>query len=948
MDTKLFLRSLLPPKGIYVLLRINSQTGNLEQTSYTDIDDLERAAIEADRAGLDVYFALSSFCKENSRKAVDAKYIQSFFLDLDCGADKPHATQVDVIQELQSFCAATKLPKPLIVSSGRGVHVYWMLREAVSVTDWKPVAQRLKNLCAEHKFEIDTSVPADAARVLRVLGTHNYKPDSPAPVQLLSGVPKAVDFDWFSEAIGGPVITVPTKHEEGSAGAFAEFLLKSSEFSFKDILIKTNNGNGCAQLGLIVANQEVTTEPMWRAGLSITKFCRDGDKAAHMLSAKHPEYVPHLTETKKDLVKGPYRCATFDENNPNVCTDCPHWGKIKSPIVLGRRFKASEDCADSEDSATNNRSPELTDSSELALVDDTSEHVIPTYPRPYFRGASGGVFVRSTNPDGETDERVIYQNDIYVTRRLHDVETGEMVVVRLHLPKDGVREFTLPLTALTSREEFRKNMAAMGVAVLKQDDLQQYMTTWVNELQAKSVADTAHRQYGWSTDECRSFVVGDKEIHPNKISYNPPTVPTMQSYPFFKTKGTLEGWQEMANFYLSREGMEMHQYIVCTAFGSPLMQFLPQNCATMHVHDKAGGAGKTAAMKVAAAAWGHFKGIVVDDNDTTSFKMNRGEVLHNLPFYIDEVTNTPEKEMSGLAYQLTSGQQRGRMSNGSNIERTRGEPWKLLCCTTGNMSAIEKISLFKAGPKAEAQRILEHRARQIFSKSKDKELTDNFERSIEEHYGHAGPIFIQHVMNHIEHYKGQLRIVQQTIDRRAGLAPENRFWSAGAACAITGGMIAQKLGLVDYDMEAITKWIVGLLKENKKNVSEMGASVEQVLNDYIMEHYGNVLWIKSTDDLRKQNETNILANGLDSLVVPDAIPKVKFVARYETDIKRMYLLPKPLKEWCGKQQINYAGFVEDLIGKLKGKRTKMRLSKGTQMRLPPTSVIVVNFSIDDE
>ena len=39
MDTKLFLRSLLPPKGIYVLLCIDSEAGSLEQTSYTDIDD---------------------------------------------------------------------------------------------------------------------------------------------------------------------------------------------------------------------------------------------------------------------------------------------------------------------------------------------------------------------------------------------------------------------------------------------------------------------------------------------------------------------------------------------------------------------------------------------------------------------------------------------------------------------------------------------------------------------------------------------------------------------------------------------------------------------------------------------------------------------------------------------------------------------------------------------
>tara|TARA_R110000744_G_scaffold332428_1_gene437857 strand:- start:37 stop:450 length:414 start_codon:yes stop_codon:yes gene_type:complete len=122
----------------------------------------------------------------------------------------------------------------------------------------------------------------------------------------------------------------------------------------------------------------------------------------------------------------------------------------------------------------------------------------------------------------------------------------------------------------------------------------------------------------------------------------------------------------------------------------------------------------------------------------------------------------------------------------------------------------------------------------------------------------------------------------------------------------------------------------------------MNESVEQILNDYMAEHWNNVLWIKSTDDRRKQN-----GNGIDSLVIPDAVPKGKFVARYETDVKKAYLLPKPLKEWCGKQQINFTSFYDDLNKKLGAKKSKIRLSKGTHMDLPPTDVIVVGFSVEE-
>jgi len=483
-------------------------------------------------------------------------------------------------------------------------------------------------------------------------------------------------------------------------------------------------------------------------------------------------------------------------------------------------------------------------------------------------------------------------------------------------------------------------MAIHGVALPQINDLMQYMITWVNELQATSTAATARRQFGWVDENMDAFILGNKEIHADRIEHNPPSTPTAALIPYLKPKGTLEAWKEMANFYNTRPELVMHQYVVCTAFGSPLMSFLPQNACALHIHSPLSGCGKTAAIRVAGSVWGAEKGMMITEEDTDAIKFNRAEVLHSLPFYIDEMTNAEGKQLSKLAYQISSGEQRGRMAGGANLERARGESWHLSCVTTGNASVIERIAATKQAPKAEAQRMLEWRAQRVFGSTEEKKGTDVFDIAIKENYGHAGPIYIQYVMQNLETVKKLVFENQRLIDEAAGLTAENRFWSAGAATTITGAYIAQQLGLIDYDLEALFAWTVKLLKTNLQSVSDMGMSVEQTLNDYIAENFNNILMLKSTDDLRKL--VGEPSNGLDSLVVPDALPRGKLIARYETDIQKAYLLPKPLKSWCATQQINYGAFMEDLKTKLGAKRGKVRLGKGTHLNLPPSSVIIVN------
>jgi hypothetical protein len=278
-----------------------------------------------------------------------------------------------------------------------------------------------------------------------------------------------------------------------------------------------------------------------------------------------------------------------------------------------------------------------------------------------------------------------------------------------------------------------------------------------------------------------------------------------------------------------------------------------------------------------------------------------------------------------------------------NVERVRGKPWKTLFGTTGNTSMLERIALFKALPQAEAQRVLECRVEPV--KFATKAETDAFSTAVKENFGHAGIVFLQYVLNNLDAVKELAVTVQRRLDAESRLSAENRYWSALASRTIAGLMLAKKAGLINWQIAPIVQWIVKVMAEAKLMVSEMNVDVEAQLTDYMAENYNNMLRIKSTDDARGT------AGSLDKIIPPDSSPRGHFVARYEYDVKKLYLLIKPLKEWCGKQQINYAGLVDGLkTGSTKAVKAKVRLGKGTHINMPPTDVLVLDCTrfMDDE
>jgi len=918
METKQFLESVLGHEGYYCIFAAK-QKGIIKQKLCDSLDTAVQIASEFDRDGWDTYFSLATFQTDRSREASNALYLRSFFLDIDCGDEKPFQTQADGYKALRAFCRVSHLPKPTVVSSGRGLHVYWRLTEQVRKDDWEKVAFAFKKRCLDTGLQIDPAVPADAARVLRVPGTHHYKENPPKNVFVVGELEPPMEFEQFKDLFG-EMDRPRSKNRESTRSEMMNTLMGNFTSKFKNILIKTLDGKGCPQIYHIVSNQPEVSEPLWRAGLSIASECSDASVAVHRISNKHPNYSREETEEKAALTKGPYLCTTFDTIRENVCPKCQYWGKIKSPIQLGKELEIVE--GETEVIVPQ----ESIDGNVIA----ERKYTIPEYPEPYCKGKNGGVYKRQKTKDGDYEDVLVYHNPLYVVKRIDDPEKGESFSMRLHLPRDGVREFTLPLSCVGSKDEFRKVLAEQGVAVADTTNLAGYVMRWINELQFKTEAIPARRQFGWAADH-KSFSIGDRIYYADRDEENPPSVATSQFFHHFNKKGSAEAWKETMELF-NKPGFEAHQYMFGLSLGAPLMEFTAINGAGFHFWDKQGGKGKTTAMIAGCSIWGDPDLIMLKESDTIFSRMNRAEVYKNIVIYMDELTNSKPLDLSDLAYSIPHGMQRNRMSSRSNRERVRGMPWKTLFGSTGNASVREKISLIKSSPTAEAQRIFEHIATGMTFDS--KETTDAFSLAIKSNFGHVGPAYITYILKELEQSKQTLFDVQKRLDVAAGFTAENRFWSAKAACVLTGLIIIKKLGFINWDMANLFKWIVSTLSTFKQSVKDMISTSEQTLADYLAQHQNNILRIKSGD--RK--------SVVDIIIPPEASPRVQFIGRYEYDAKVLYLLIKPLKEWCAQQQISYTGLMDDLKkGQTKAKREKIRLARGTHMSLPPADVWTLNW-----
>lgn len=914
------LSAVQPEQGWYAIVGIrgDSKRQHIVETREEFDEWVERFT----RQERNIFFGVAKFSGEEDdegkrhRTKRDVVGLKAFWVDLDCGAGKEYPDQPSALAALQQFCKGVGLPRPILVNSGRGVHAYWALDRGVTREEWEPVAARLKEVCATQGLHADNSC-FEAARILRLPGTLNYKGDTPLPVQLLH-VGKPVSYERMVELLGVKQSALAPRPDR-RVSALGKLIESNIESSFTKIM--RLGGKGCAQLNSCYVDRAELSEPRWFNALSVAKFCKDRDKAIHRLSEGHPDYDPAVTERKLKHILGPHSCEQFESSNPGKCAGCPHKGKFKSPIALGREVaEASEEDYYVEEQGEEDEAPVV--------------YKVPAYPFPYVRGKNGGIWRKG---DGdEAADQLVYSYDVYPVKRMRDPNEGMGVLMRLHSRHDGVVEFMIPNNKIMEPSEVRKELAFYGVMCPKKnfDLVVDCIIRAAMELQDNKKAETMRTQFGWADNDSK-FIIGDREIAAEGTFHSPPSSTTRVLAEHMAPAGTFKEWKEVFDLY-GRPGLEAHAFAAATAFGAPLLKFSGQRGAIINVIHPHSGTGKTTILHMCNSVWGDPVKLCAKKDDTFNSKVFKLGVFGNLPVCFDEMTNTDPKQLSELAYLITQGTGKDRMKASSNELRFNNTTWQTVALCSSNNSFYEKLEVLKDSPQGEIMRIIEF----YLDYSDAIEMEEGkhmFDHQLLENFGYAGEIYARYILAEYDEVKKLYATIQQRLDSKLKLTQRERFWSATVAANITGIYIAVRLGLCDWDIARIFKWACNMLRSLRTTTKPPPDGDKQTLGEFIVSHIDNILIVNDGADRRsKMQEAPILE------------PKRDLVVRYEPDTGRVYIRANSFRTFCTQRSISY----RDTIKKMKASGVFLeamvkRMSKGMLINAPGVHTLVFDATHPD-
>jgi hypothetical protein len=198
-----------------------------------------------------------------------------------------------------------------------------------------------------------------------------------------------------------------------------------------------------------------------------------------------------------------------------------------------------------------------------------------------------------------------------------------------------------------------------------------------------------------------------------------------------------------------------------------------------------------------------------------------------------------------------------------------------------------------------------------------------FDRVLEENYGHAADILLQHYVSYLPEVKELLFKTQKAFDKDASLSQKQRFYSGGAAMAFTGAIIAKKLGLHDIDIDRVWKWAIGHFSDLRESVKPATRDPLATLGQYLNTHNRNVLVVDSTSDKR---------TGLTKAPLREPFGDLR--VRFEPDTKHLYIDHDHFQAWCVGLKLVANGEI-----------TKKAMAKGTALSTPAIPAIRIDDNL---
>jgi len=822
MNTPDFLRHILPSSGMYCCFTMMGEYPR--QRFFNDIDGLAGYLSQMSGQGHNTYYAVSSF-GGNTRTQDSVVLTKAIYLDVDCGSDKPYLDWKQGLKALSVFLSDTQLPKPMIVHSGNGLHVYWVLTEELAPVAWKPLAAGLKEAARTHGFKVDPTVVTDSARVLRAPGTINHKGGNEVKVLLNADQVAPVDLSAILQKYVPAAVTVAAPKRTTT---LLDNLAVKQEYPPANA---TTLVAKCQQIAWGVNNQADVSEPFWYALVGIAAFCDKPEEVAVEWSKGHPGYDEAATLKKlnhwRQSTTGPTTCNKFESERPDGCKKCRFHGKIGSPARLGLQYEEVQVAEDAPD----------------------QEAFTVPIPKPYKRTADG---IKYTVDGTDID---VCKFDIYPVGYGYD-ETLGYETVRFHWkrPHVGWTELAFRQAYLADgSREFPTAVGDRGIILTNKNQtgaFQQMLRSYMDSLRQIRSVTNLYSTMGWKENNT-SFVLGDKILKTDTSGVVQTEHITMASQSqrvtenLYSTKGTVDEWAQFTSL-LQKANMPVHMFVLGVGFSAPLYQFTGLKGLVINLCGPTG-AGKTLAQVMQQSIYGDPAKLHFSAKFTQNAVFSRFGLYNNLPVTIDEATMMPDKEVGDFCYWVSQGRDKARLTKTSEEKEAR--TWATPCTTSANRSLASK--LFTSGMDTDAQmaRILEinMHPHPLFTRSTDAgRMIYNFAM---EHHGAVGEVFLKHLVS-IGETGLRAMIAEHIVEFKkkynADFSGQERFWENAIILSDFANKLAYELGLIQYDYTKGTLYVLNQLGAIRSSMTTVKMDCFDVLSAYMNDNAAALLTVMHT------------------------------------------------------------------------------------------------------
>lgn len=920
METRDFLQRILPPEGIYYAL-IGSN-GIFKGRAFDNIDTLSNALVTLSSRGANVYYAVASFQNAEGRKQANVHQIKALFLDIDCGEGKPYADGREGAKALSQFISATKLPKPMVVSSGNGLHVYWVLDTVITADEWRALATRLKALTEKHGLHADPAVTTDSARVLRPVGTINQK--GGRPVRLMLDAPNYT-LETLRSALGEPSSAALISYKPKQSGLLGALRAQQDYPPAQAGIVFKK----CAQVEWAATHQDEVEEPLWYALLGIAAFCEEPEAAAVAWSENHPNYDFNATMRKlsqwKDCATGPTTCAKFQEHRPKGCDKCKFKDRITSPAQIGIARQEVAVAADAPD--------------------ETAHEIV--IPKPFKRTDAGIKMVVD-----ETDIDVC-SFDIYPVSYGRDETLGyEVVRYKWKRPHVGWQPLAFRQAYLAEgSREFPTAIADQGIVLITKKHMERFqfmLRQYMDELRQLRSVTNLYGSMGWKENNTQ-FLLGDvlfrregDEVKREEVSLGR-TVQRATDDMYYAS-GTLEDAIKFTSI-VEKARLPIHGFALLVSMSAPLYQFTGIKGLTINLYGPTG-SGKSLAQLWMQSIWGNPEQLHYSSKFTQNALYARMGLYNNLPMTIDETTTLPPKEVGDFLYDVSQGREKARLHR--STEERIAKTWRLPCVTSSNRSMSSMLISSGLETDAQMMRLLEITLNRspIFTKSTT--VGRQIYNFVTTNYGTIGQEIAAHLLSIGDEDLRVLLAAHVPMFRekyKCAFNGNERYWETAFALADFIGQLAIDRGWIQFDPTACIRTVLLQLGSIRDTVTDSAVDAIDLLTEYVNE--------------LSDATVTVYHNGGSSNPVFDTERTPRGDVRVRMDLYRQNAASPfdrgtimvdraHFKVWLANKRGDFKTITRELValGLTKNNGVRAYLGKDTPIRIPQAYVLQIDMDHD--